>query len=214
MTDIETWYAKGDWFDVCSCNLPCPCEFAQPPTDNHCDGVLAYHINEGSYGQTPLDGLSVVIVSEFDGNLWTTKEPIVSMGIFLDERGSPEQRQALETIFSGAAGGWPAVYAELVDSVRGIEVAPIEFELEESLANWHVRVGSSVEASAEALTGPTTPEGARVQLHNPPGSEVGPGQIATWGVGLRQRAEAFGFHVDLSGVSSKHIPFSWSGPSA
>jgi hypothetical protein len=25
---------RGDWFDVCSCNIACPCEFAQPPTNS------------------------------------------------------------------------------------------------------------------------------------------------------------------------------------
>ena len=65
---------------------------------------------------------------------------------------------------------------------------------------------------AEALTGPTTPEDERVQTLNPPGSEVGPGGVATWGVATRDRAEAFGFSWDRTGQSSKHIPFDWSGP--
>ncbi len=57
MTDIPQWWMKGDWFDVCSCNIACPCEFAQPPTNNHCDGVMAYHIREGAYGDVRLDNL-------------------------------------------------------------------------------------------------------------------------------------------------------------
>ena len=53
----QNWKVSGDWFDVCKCNIPCPCEFAQAPTYGDCDGVLAYHIKKGVYGQTPLDGL-------------------------------------------------------------------------------------------------------------------------------------------------------------
>ena len=34
MADIPNWWLKGDWFDVCSCKMACPCEFAQPPTNN------------------------------------------------------------------------------------------------------------------------------------------------------------------------------------
>ena len=26
---IPNWRVSGDWFDVCRCNIPCPCEFAQ-----------------------------------------------------------------------------------------------------------------------------------------------------------------------------------------
>ncbi|WP_422121704.1 DUF1326 domain-containing protein [Peribacillus frigoritolerans] len=30
------WHLKGEWFDVCSCKLPCPCTFAQEPTHGDC----------------------------------------------------------------------------------------------------------------------------------------------------------------------------------
>ena len=70
----------------------------------------------------------------------------------------------------------------------------------------------STHARAEALSGPTTPEGARVQVHNPPGAEVGPGQIATWGVATADHADAAGFSFDWAGRSSKHFPFDWAGP--
>lgn len=210
MTEAPAWHANGDWFDVCSCDIPCPCEFAQPPTNNHCDGVLAFRVNDGQYGDVSLDGLNVVILGAFDGNLWTG-EAKQTIGIYLDERSDEKQRDALRNIFSGKVGGWPATLAEVFGEVRGIETAPIEIGIDSDLAEWHVRVGSTVEATAEALSGPTTPPGTRVQLHNPPGSEVGPGQIATWGKGTRQRVNAFGFDYDLAGVSSKHIPFEWSG---
>jgi hypothetical protein len=58
--NIPQWKASGDWFDVCKCNIPCPCEFAQTPTYGDCDGVLAYHIKNGQYGELPLDGLNVL----------------------------------------------------------------------------------------------------------------------------------------------------------
>jgi hypothetical protein len=35
-TDVPQWHVAGDWFDVCRCDIPCPCEFAQAPTDNWC----------------------------------------------------------------------------------------------------------------------------------------------------------------------------------
>ena len=53
------WRFRGDWFDVCKCNIPCPCEFAQPPTYGDCEGILAYHIREGHYGEVRLDGLNL-----------------------------------------------------------------------------------------------------------------------------------------------------------
>ena len=59
-SNVPQWHVVGDWFDVCRCDIPCPCEFAQPPTDNWCEGVVAYHVREGNYGDIRLDGLSVI----------------------------------------------------------------------------------------------------------------------------------------------------------
>jgi hypothetical protein len=28
-SDVPQWHVAGDWFDVCRCDIPCPCEFAQ-----------------------------------------------------------------------------------------------------------------------------------------------------------------------------------------
>jgi hypothetical protein len=62
---IPDWKASGDWFDVCKCSIPCPCEFAQAPTYGDCDGVLAYHIKKGQYGEVSLDGLNMLALGYF-----------------------------------------------------------------------------------------------------------------------------------------------------
>jgi hypothetical protein len=211
MANIPSWWMRGDWFDVCSCNIACPCEFAQPPTNNHCEGVLAYHIREGDYGGTRLDGLNVLAVSEFTGNIWAG-QATVSMGFFLDERANDPQRHALQMVFSGQAGGFMENFAKLIGDVRGIEFVPISFDLAADLAYWRAEIPGKVKASAAALTGPMTPPGKRVQTLNPPGSEVGPGQTATWGKTTDNLVAAYGFKWDWAGQSSKHIPFDWKGP--
>jgi hypothetical protein len=211
MNDIPNWWMKGDWFDVCSCNIPCPCGFAQAPTNNHCEGVLAYHIREGEYGNAKLDGFNVISIGTFNGNLWL-KESLATLGIFIDERASEEQREALQKVFGGQAGGWMGEFAQLVGEVRGLEFVPIEFNLDGDLAKWSANIPGKVKAMAEALTGPTTPEGKRVQVHNASGSEVGPGQIMTLGKTTVHEVDVFGFKWSWVGQSSKHIPFDWTGP--
>lgn len=212
MTNIPQWHANGDWFDVCKCNIPCPCEFAQMPTTGDCEGILAWHIREGTFGDVALDGLNVVALGAFEGNIWVDAK--ATMGIFIDERANSEQREALQTIFGGQAGGWPGQFAQKIAEVRGIEFAPIEFEVAGDLATWRAAIPGKVEARAEALGGPTTLPGQRVQTVNPPGSEIGPGPnvVATWGTATVDQAASFGFKWNRSGQSSKHIPFAWSGP--
>jgi hypothetical protein len=100
----------------------------------------------------------------------------------------------------------------MIGNVRGTEFARIDFAIDDDLGSWRVEIPGKVLGEAEALTGPTAPEGARVQLHNAPGAEVGPGQIATWATAATDRADAYGFSWERSGKSSKHFPFEWSGP--
>jgi hypothetical protein len=120
------------------------------------------------------------MVLQFDGNLWAG-EGQITLGLFIDEHADQRQRESLEMVFSGRAGGFMATFAKLIGEVRGIEHVPITFDVADDLAYWRAEIPGKVKASAEALTGPTTPPGARVQLLNPPGSETGPGQICTWG---------------------------------
>ena len=211
MADLPDWHLAGDWFDVCKCTIPCPCTFAQAPSEGDCEGILAWHIREGNYGDVRLDDLNVVALGSFEGNLWAG-ETKATMGIFIDERGDESQRGALEMIFGGQAGGWPGELATVIGEVRGIEYAPITFEIADDLAYWAAEVPGKAWARAEALTGPTTPPGERVQVHNPPGAEVGPGQVATWGVATTDRVDAYGWTWEWAGRSSKHFPFDWNGP--
>jgi hypothetical protein len=211
MAGVPEWRIRGDWFDVCSCNIACPCSFAQAPDNNLCEGVLAYHVREGAYGGVKLDGLNVLIVGRFEGNLWAD-EAHPTLGVFIDQRADQHQREALKMLFTGKAGGFLGEFFAAVGDLRGPEFVPITFEIASDLAYWRAEIPGKVSAHGEALTGPTTPPGKRVQLHNAPGSETGPGQIMTWGKAIADRVDAFGQHWDWAGKSSKHIPFDWKGP--
>lgn len=213
MAEIPEWRVTGDWFDVCSCDIPCPCEFAQPPTNNACNGVLAYHIREGRYGDVSLAGLNLIAIGVFEGDLWSGKATGLKMGFFIDERADERQREAIQMIFSGQAGGIPARLNAIwgMAEIQGMEAAPIQFEVAPDLSSWRAVIPGKVTAQAEALMGPTAAPEQRVQTLNPPGSEVGPGQIATWGKAITDQVDAFRQQWRRSGKSSKHIPFEWSG---
>ncbi|MGD9531624.1 DUF1326 domain-containing protein [Pseudonocardia sp.] len=213
---IPAWTLQGDWFDVCSCTTPCPCTFAQSPTNNTCTAIFAYRITGGRYGDTELAGLNVGAVLTFEGNIWGG-ETSCTLGLLVDDRADPQQMQALLAIFGGAAGGWPAMFASLIGDFRGVEVAPMRIEIAEDLSSWSVEVSGWYSATSSALTGPTSDPTKRVQLLNAPGAEVGPAEhsVTTWGVGeVRQAAAGLfgGLSVEMATTSSKHIPFDWSGP--
>jgi hypothetical protein len=185
--NVQKWSASGDWFDVCKCSIPCPCEFAQTPTSGDCEGVMAYHIRNGHYGETSLDGLNVLAPMSFKGNIWAGNTK-ATIAFFFDERADEKQREALNMIFTGKAGGFMSEVAKFIGEIRGMDYTPIKFEISDDLSHWSAEIPGKVLAKVEALTGPTTPPGKRVQTINPPGSEVGPGAagaVATWGYGSR-----------------------------
>jgi hypothetical protein len=96
--------------------------------------------------------------------------------------------------------------ANFIGDVRGMEFARITFHVDDVLASWRAEIPGKLVSSAEALGGPTTLAGQRVQVHNPGGAETGPGAIATYasrrptrrrrlvsrGIDLAVRASTFG----------------------
>jgi hypothetical protein len=99
----------------------------QTPTHGDCDAVLAYHIKKGIYGQTQLDGLNVLALSYFRGNIWAgVTKAIIS--IFFDEKANQEQREALNMIFGGKAGGFMAEFTKIIGEVRESEYAQISLK--------------------------------------------------------------------------------------
>lgn len=175
---------------------------------------MAYHINKGHYGETPIDGLNLLAITGFKGNIWAGNTK-AHMAFFVDERADQNQRHALDMIFSGKAGGFMANFAKLIGEVRGTSFVPVKFEIADDLSYWSATVPGIVAVRAEALTGPMTPPGKRVQTINAPGSEVGPGTVATWAVATMDEVKTPQVRYSWSrkGNSSKHIPFNWTGPS-
>lgn len=213
MTDIQEWRIKGGWFDVCRCNVPCPCSWAEPPDDGLCEGILLWHIEQGHYGRVRLDGLNMAMIGTFRGNIWDGNATDMFQAFFMDERADEAQRGALQTVFSGQAGGWPKSFGELTRNgeTRGMEFAAIKVDIAADLSSWSAEVPGKFAAAAKALRGPTS-QNRNVEIRNLPGAETGPGGVAIYGKATTDRVDAFGFRWDRSGKSSKFISFEWSGP--
>jgi hypothetical protein len=208
----EQWRIKGDFIDFCKCAVPCPCSWGRPPTEGDCQGVIAFHIREGNYGNVELDGLNMVAISEFEGNIWDPDVRTKGDGLIMDESADDAQREALQTVFSGQAGSWPQYLAENVfGEPVGLEFAPIELNIAHDASSWSLKVPGMVEGEAEVVRGPTTRPGEHVRVTNIPGAEAGPNSgPTTYGVAQANDAEGFGFKWDWAGRSSKHMPFEWS----
>jgi len=125
MTTAESWRMRGDVMEVCSCNVTCPCNFGGDPTQVPCEAAFGFRIQDGNYGSTRLDALNVALIITIPGKLfdggWT-------LGAYFDQRANEQQMQALGTIFSGQAGGWPAALGGLIATALPPKQVPISFE--------------------------------------------------------------------------------------
>jgi hypothetical protein len=126
----QQWTMRGEYMESCNCDYLCPCIYTNPQgpaTNDHCTAAMVFRIDEGSCGDTSLNGLKFALVIRSgkvmaDGN-W------VFAGV-VDESADDAQRQALAAIVSGEAGGPPGFIREnLVGDFRGVEFKPIEFSL-------------------------------------------------------------------------------------
>jgi hypothetical protein len=95
---VIRWRITGDWWDLCNCAIGCPCVFGSDPTLGYCEGVLTWLIREGNYGGVSLDGMAVVLVIHWKGNVLEKNR---EFGFLIADRANPEQRDALETVFTG-----------------------------------------------------------------------------------------------------------------
>src|SRR5215216_3395425 len=114
--------------------------------------MLAWHVREGHYGDVRLDGLSLIGMGGFEGNIWAGAKAI--FGFFIDERADERQREALQIIFGGQAGGWPADFAETIAETRGIEFVPIEFEVADDSAYWRAEIQVRSQLASRRWTDP------------------------------------------------------------
>ncbi|MER3459624.1 MAG: hypothetical protein C4309_14280 [Chloroflexota bacterium] len=144
-----SWKVEGDYFEACNCESTCPCIFLADPSQGDCKLTIAWHIEKGHHGSTRLDGLNVAGIFYAPGNMVTG--PKWRAALYIDERASQEQAEALGQIFSGQAGGFLANVAALIGEVMGVRSAPIHFEANGKQRRLHIP--TTLELEVEGVTG-------------------------------------------------------------
>jgi hypothetical protein len=118
---------QGTLLEACSCGVLCPCWIGEDPDGGACDAFIAYHFDAGIVRGVDVAGLSLVNVVRIPGNVLTPASWKVA--IFVDERATDEQMQALVDAYSGKLGGPLADLAGLVGEVLDVRRASISHEI-------------------------------------------------------------------------------------
>ena len=144
------WRLSGEYFEACNCEFLCPCissNLTARPTTGECKAALAFHVASGEFDGQSLDGLNFLIVLHSPGAM---ADGNMTVGLIVDERASPAQRDAIGAIASGQAGGPMAALGPLVGKLAGVEVRPIRFD--KHGAAYEVAVPGLVDQAIEGLS--------------------------------------------------------------
>lgn len=173
------WRLEGEWMKNCTCAFGCPCDFNAPPTQGYCKGLVAMRIAKGHFEGTRLDGLCFAITVDFPGALHEgngTIQPII------DERATPEQRQALFDIFSGkhsAEGTLFQIVSLIVTKIHDPVFAPFEFSFDKDGRVARLVAQGVLETEVEPIKNPVTGTPHRIQVVMPEGFEHRAAEIAS-----------------------------------
>jgi hypothetical protein len=86
----KSWKITGALSEACTCSVPCSCNFGQGPSPHsYCYPFYSYHIRKGNYGDVVLDDLHFGSADLSGGR-----------HMFMDERATPQQREALRVIMA------------------------------------------------------------------------------------------------------------------
>lgn len=197
------WNLAGSYFESCNCEVACPCVFTSPPSTGECTVLAAWHIDNGKYGDTSLNGLNAALAAYSPGHMLKVKW---DAALYIDEKATQAQRDALTTIFGGQAGGPPAALAPLIGKVLGVKPVRIDFQAKGKQRSLHMAGIGDMEVSALEGQG-----GKDTIIENNPFGAV-PNQPYVVAKSKNLTFHDHGWSWNLSEKNGFYCPFNIKGP--
>jgi hypothetical protein len=150
---------KAESIEACNCNHGCNCQFAGYPNEGKCEFIVAYEVKDGNFGNVSLKGVRAVVAAKYPKAIHEGHGHVV---LFIDEKATPEQVNALATILSGKMGGMPwEALAGTIEHFEGPVRKPVEFRV--SGERSQLRVPGAVELRLTPLRDAVS--GAEKEVH-------------------------------------------------
>lgn len=139
----NSWKITGALSETCTCSVPCSCNFGQGPSPHsYCYPFYSFDIRKGNYGDLTLDGLHFGAADLRSGRY-----------IFIDERATERQREALQRIAARVIEHASADETERVakDIAKNVRYAAIEQSYDDRRN--HLKVAGLGEFEANYIMG-------------------------------------------------------------
>ena len=185
-----SYQLEGRLLEVCTCNVLCPCWVGEDPDGGTCDGLLTWHVDKGKINAVDVSGRTIAVLAHIPGNIlkgnWRAR-------VYVDHEATPEQKDAMLSVWTGQLGGPLADLAGLISEVIAVEQVPITFEVKG--VDGVIKIGSSVEAALKPFQGAT---GENTAMHDTIFTTI-PGSPAYVGKASHYKANTPEFQIDLTG---------------
>lgn len=207
MADVD-WRIRGESLTTCNCDVGCPCQFNSLPTHGHCRAVMGIHVDEGHFGKLDLGGVTFGVLVAWPGPIHEGKgeaQPIV------DEKATPEQREAVLAIMAGEHTDPGAtifnVFAATFETMHDPIFAPIDFESDMDSRVGRMSVPGVVEVNCEPIRNPITGDPHRARIDIPNGFEYSIAEVAA---GTSKTGEKANIDLAWKGAHAHLIDLHWT----
>jgi hypothetical protein len=147
---MTTYDIEGRLLEVCNCNAICPCWVGLDPDAGTCDSILAWAVDSGTIQGVDVADRVIGLAVHIPGNVLAGNWKAV---VYVDDRCSLEQQDALLKVFTGQLGGAIADLAALIGEVVAVERIPITCTVQEGQGT--LRFGDLAEARLSSFRGAT-----------------------------------------------------------
>ena len=197
------YHLEGRLLEVCNCRVLCPCWVGEDPDFGTCDSINAWHFDKGTIDGVDVAGRTIATINHIPGNVLAGNWRAV---VYLDERVTPAQEQAILAVYTGKKGGPVAELAKLIGEVVGVEKVPITFDVQGGHGT--IRIGGDGFAELEpykSAAGKTTTLADTI-FSTVPGAPVYVGKASRY----RAKKASLGIDVDLAGFNALQSTFVFS----
>lgn len=197
------YHLEGRLLEVCNCRVLCPCWVGEDPDFGTCDSINAWHFDKGTIDGVDVSGRTIATINHIPGNVLAGNWRAV---VYLDDRVTPAQEQAILAVYTGKKGGPVAELAKLIGEVVGVEKVPITFDVQGGHGT--IRIGGDGFAELEpykSAAGKTTTLADTI-FSTVPGAPVYVGKASRY----RAKKASLGIDVDLAGFNALQSTFVFS----
>ena len=157
-----------------NCAYGCPCQFNALPTHGHGQAMGALKIDRGHYGAVSLDSLKIGFVFRWPGPIHEGKGYCQAA---VDERATPEQREALLKIMSGQDtdpfATMFSVFASTIEIMHEPRFTAFAFDVDVDIDARRGKISAAglFEVTGESIRNPVTGDEHRARIDLPHGFE-------------------------------------------